>query len=636
MTNAIQKLFLLFTCVIIIPKESFTQERWTGHQAENWSKQHPWPVGCNYIPAKAINQLEMWQSATFDTATINEELGYAESIGMNTLRVFLHDLLWKQDCKGFKKRIGQFLAIASRHHIQPAFVFFDDCWSPDPKLGKQPDPIPGRHNSGWVRSPSQAVHDDSTRWGYLELYVKDILRTFKDDRRILFWDLYNEPGNSGYGDHSEPLLRKVFQWARAVNPSQPLTVGIWDASFKGISAMQLNKSDIISFHNYGDSAQLRKQIENLQAYKRPLVCTEWLARGYGSQVATNLPLFHQYKVGAINWGFVSGKTNTIYPWTSLEKPFTEEPVPWHHDLFHSDGAPYDENEVELFRKLTGKKTARPVDAIISELHNPNGKSILVAAHRADWRNNPENSIAAVKSAIAMGVDIIEVDVKKTKDGQLVIMHDYTLDRTTTGKGRVEDYTLDTLKTLYLRNGYRLPTRHRIPTLEEVMLAAKGKAMVNLDHCYPYIREAYAILQKTGTVDHALFKGEPIADSVISKYSDILPHITYMPIIGLNANTPDTVMNPYLRILHPVAFELIFDKDSFPILQHLPALGQSQARLWVNTLWPSLCGGHDDDLAYDEHNTEVSWGWMIRKGFTIIQTDRPAALLAYLRKRKLHR
>lgn len=270
---------------------------------------------------------------------------------MTTMRVFLHDLVWKADAKGFKKRINQFLSIANRHHIKPFFVFFDDCWKPDPQLGKQPDPVPGKHNSGWVRSPSQAVHNDSTQWGYLEAYVKDILKTFGKDKRILMWDLYNEPGNSDYNQRSLPLLKKAFQWARAVHPSQPLTVAVWEAKRTTITEFSIKQSDVISFHNYGDSSQLRRQIESLEQLRRPLICTEWLARSYGSSVETNLPVFYKYKVGAVNWGFVSGKTNTIYPWSSIGKPFTKEPFPWHHDLLRPGGAPYDRKEMDLFQQL---------------------------------------------------------------------------------------------------------------------------------------------------------------------------------------------------------------------------------------------------------------------------------------------
>jgi glycerophosphoryl diester phosphodiesterase len=275
-----------------------------------------------------------------------------------------------------------------------------------------------------------------------------------------------------------------------------------------------------------------------------------------------------------------------------------------------------------------------VNAIISEFKNPLGKEVLVAAHRGDWRNAPENSIAAIKYAIAMGVDIVEIDLQKTADGQLVVMHDEKIDRTTTGKGKVSDFTLDSLKTLYLRNGCGVPTHHRIPTLEEAMLAAKGKVMVNLDKSYRYINEAYAVLEKTGTVNQAIFKGDLPAGKVIDDYAAVLKKIQYMSIVSLDDSAALNTIHDAVSQIKPVAFELIFKSDTSAILSHLKDI--KQCRLWVNSLWASLNGGHYDDMAFDDGNIKDSWQWLLDRGFTIIQTDRPAALLAYLRKKGLHK
>lgn len=271
---------------------------------------------------------------------------------------------------------------------------------------------------------------------------------------------------------------------------------------------------------------------------------------------------------------------------------------------------------------------RPVDRIIQQLQQPQSNQVLVAAHRADWRNHPENSIAAIENAIAMGVDIIEVDLKKTKDGHLVILHDFTLNRTTTGKGKVEDLTLDSLQQLFLRNGYMLPTRHRIPTLEEVMLTVKGRAMINLDHGYPYIREAYAVLESTGTVDHALFKGDKPWDSVVADYGDIARKIHYMPIVELNDSSDARLVQSFAGA-RAVAFELVFDREGYKLLDSIAAIRRRGARVWVNTLWPALCAGKDDDSV-------GAWEWVVKKGFTIIQTDRPGELVKWLRRRGLHK
>lgn len=333
---------------------TFSQsEIWSKEKAKNWYQQQGWLVGADFLPSTAINQLEMWQAESFDSATIHKELGWAAKIGMNVMRVYLHDLAWKADAAGFKKRMNEFLEISSRHKIKILFCIFDDCWNPDAKTGKQPEPKPGVHNSGWVRSPNMAVHNDSQQWDYLEKYVKDILSSFKNDSRILMWDLYNEPANSGYGMSSFPLLKKIFEWAWTVRPSQPLTVGVWFMDFPEINKYQLENSDVITFHNYSDTTSMKTAIDSLQKRGRPVICTEYMARTNNSKFETHLPILKRYHVGAINWGLVSGKSNTIFPWGSKEG--SPEPNPWFHDVFRKDGSPYDKNEVELIKKLTGKK-----------------------------------------------------------------------------------------------------------------------------------------------------------------------------------------------------------------------------------------------------------------------------------------
>ena len=325
---------------------------WTAEKANAWYKEHKWLTGANYIPANAINQLEMWQAETFDSATIDKELGWAESIGFNTLRVFLHSIAWKTDPEGFKKRVDQFLAIADRHHIQPLFVFFDDCWNKTPKAGLQPAPRTGIHNSGWVQDPGQPASADSVNFPGLEKYVKDVLTTFAHDKRILLWDLYNEPGNSGKKDSTLPLLKKIFEWAREVNPDQPVSAGLWDWELENFNTFQLNNSDVITYHNYDEAPAHLRVVQLLKANGKPLICTEYMARTRNSRFATILPLLKKENVGAINWGFVDGKTNTIYAWDT-PLPDGSQPVEWFHDIFHKDGTPYRQDEVNLIRKLNG-------------------------------------------------------------------------------------------------------------------------------------------------------------------------------------------------------------------------------------------------------------------------------------------
>ncbi len=342
---------------------------WSKEQANNWYKEQPWLVGANFIPSSAINQLEMWQEDSFDTITINRELGLAKSIGMNSMRVYLHDLLWDQDSTGFVKRMNTFLEIAHNHQIKPLFVLFDSCWDPFPKLGRQKEPVPFVHNSGWVQSPGLEVLKDSTQYPRLERYVKGVIRSFKKDDRILGWDVWNEPdntNNSSYGkqelankvDYVLPLLQKTFVWARSVNPDQPLTSGVWhgdwstDEQLKAIDKLQLEESDIISFHNYDNGEEFEKRILWLQRYGRPILCTEYMARGNNSTFQGSLPVAQKYRVGAYNWGLVDGKTQTKMPWDSWDKKYTADPVLWFHEIFNRDGSPYRMEEAEFIKAKT--------------------------------------------------------------------------------------------------------------------------------------------------------------------------------------------------------------------------------------------------------------------------------------------
>lgn len=340
--------------------------QWSTEKANAWYAKQGRIIGSNYVPFNAINQLEMFQAETFDSATIDKELAMAEDLGMNTMRVFMHDLLWKQDAAAFKKRLDTFLSICAKHKIRPMLVFFDSVWDPNPVLGKQKDPTPGVHNSGWVQSPGAAILTDSTKWGELENYVVDIVTTFKDDDRILAWDMVNEPDNPVTQYPPTPdkaalgfkLARESFGWARKVNPSQPITSAPWRDDWSNPEQMgDMNKwlfenSDIITFHNYSDSTDFKTRVEQLQRYNRPLICTEYLARSVESKFQTILPVAKRYNVGLINWGFVSGKTNTKYPWSSWQTPFSKDPEPWHHEIFREDGAPYDPAEIKVIKEFT--------------------------------------------------------------------------------------------------------------------------------------------------------------------------------------------------------------------------------------------------------------------------------------------
>ena len=329
------------------------REVWTTQQANEWYSNLQWLRGSNFIPSTAINQLEMWQAETFDPETISRELGYAESIGFNSMRVYLHHLAWQIDPDGFKNRIREYLEIADNHGISTMFVLFDDCWNPTYEAGKQPDPKPGIHNSGWLRDPGDSILINPEMIINLEVYVKDVLTSFADDNRIVVWDLYNEPGNSGYGDKSLPLLEKVFSWGREVNPSQPLSSGVWNWGLKELSEYQLNNSDVITYHNYGSPEDHQWFIDTLRTLtEKPLICTEYMARTRNSTFMNTLPILKSENIGAYNWGLVAGKTNTIYAW---DTPLTDgsEPKLWFHDIIRKDGTPYSREEVDLIKNITG-------------------------------------------------------------------------------------------------------------------------------------------------------------------------------------------------------------------------------------------------------------------------------------------
>ena len=325
--------------------------RWSIEQANAWSAETGWLRGCNFNPSTAINQLENWQAETFDTLTIDRELGWAAAIGMNCMRNYLHHVAWEVDKEGFKSRMDKYLQIADKHGIKTIFCIFDDCWNPTYQAGKQPDPKPGVHNSGWVRDPGDLLFSDSTLIHVLEAYVKDILTSFKDDKRIAMWDLYNEPGYSGYGNKSLPLLKKVFEWGWQVRPSQPLTSGVWSKNLTDLNKFQLANSDIITYHNYSNPEDHQAAIDTLKKYGRPMVCTEYMARRNNSLFGNIMPLLKKNGIGAINWGLVAGKSNTKYAW---DEPIPDgaEPKLWFHEIFKPDGTPYRQEEVDLIKSLT--------------------------------------------------------------------------------------------------------------------------------------------------------------------------------------------------------------------------------------------------------------------------------------------
>ena len=387
MKKTIKLICIIFLSLIFIQCQKspspVADYRWTEERAWQWHNENGWMVGTNFNPSTSINQLEFWQEDTYDPETIERELEWSAELGMNMHRVYLHNLLWDQDSIGFLERVDNYLNISESKDIKTLFVLLDDVWHPVPKLGKQPEPIPFVHNSGWVQAPGSEILGDSSRHDELKNYVKGVISHFADDKRVVGWDLYNEPDNVASSDpenlvnninfrglnrgpevkekhiYSLSLLKKIFMWAREVNPSQPLTVGLWKDSetwndidnLSEIDRFAISNSDVISFHAYGDLEETRKKIEDLEKFNRPLLCTEYLARGEQNTFQIMLPLFKEKEIAAVNWGFVAGKTNTAFPWSSWQVEFDSLPKIWHHDIYLPDKTPYDEKEIAFLKNI---------------------------------------------------------------------------------------------------------------------------------------------------------------------------------------------------------------------------------------------------------------------------------------------
>ena len=285
--------------------------------------------------------------------------------------------------------------------------------------------------------------------------------------------------------------------------------------------------------------------------------------------------------------------------------------------------------------LTTQKTekkATSIEDLIANLENSKDNQVIVVSHRGDWRNAPENSLQAIKNCIDMGVDMVEIDVRKTKDGQLVLMHDKTIDRTTTGKGKVEDWTLDSLKTLQLKDGLGVATPHKIPTLEEALMVSKDKILVNLDKSYDIFKECYEVAKKTGTLKQIVVKGTIGRQQVEEEFGEYLDEVYFMPIVRLYDPEAKTIIDDYMANHIPVAFEFTAPQDTIALIERFDDIRAQGASVWVNSLWPHHNGGHNDEKAALDPTV---YDWFIKNHIDMIQTDRPQLLLNYLRERGLH-
>ena len=322
--------------------------RWSEEKANEWQKKTGWLFGFNYVNSTAVNSTEMWQKETYDRETIKRELAIGAKTGYNSCRVFLQYIVWENERGGFLETFRDFCEIAHTNGISVMPIIFDDCAfaGKEPYLGRQDEPLPLVHNSGWTPSPGATIADNPDKEQDLRDYVTSIVGSFKDSKYIAAWDLYNEPGNNGRKEKSLPLVEKAFVWARETGPSQPLTAGIWE--FQKYDMEFAEMSDIISYHDYTPLNSSKEKIEMLRRYNRPVICTEWLLRQRGNSFETHMPLFVETISGAYNWGLISGKTQTNLHWG------TNDAIPeiWQHDLYYADGKPYDAAEIELIKKFT--------------------------------------------------------------------------------------------------------------------------------------------------------------------------------------------------------------------------------------------------------------------------------------------
>ena len=356
-------------------------ERWTEAEATAWWDARPWVCGFNFLPSTAVNFIEMWQAGSFDAPRIETELRWAADIGFNACRINLHPLVWEHDRDGLLGRLDWIMGTAARLGIDTVPCLFDDCGfgGEEPQYGPQPDPVPGVHNSRAVASPGRACVMDRDGWPVLESYLRDIVCSFRDDPRVLFWDLYNEPGNrmifraDGFREfdpalepHSKALMKAAFAWARSESPEQPLTVAAWSTPLPGtdlppyqtgIDHAALALSDITSFHAYWATTHVARFIDHLASLGRPMICTEWMARAIDSRIEDQLKLFKDRGVGCFQWGFVKGRTQTHLPWPAdlvrAHGGIANREI-WFHDVLHEDGSPYDPREIATIRSLTGR------------------------------------------------------------------------------------------------------------------------------------------------------------------------------------------------------------------------------------------------------------------------------------------
>ncbi|MBP3381696.1 MAG: cellulase family glycosylhydrolase [Clostridia bacterium] len=348
---------------------------WSKERANEWYNARPWIRGCNFMGSDCANRIDQWQEEGFEErlAVADTELELVAKTGFNSIRIIPEFYVWKHQHDGFMDRFERYIATAAKHGISCMVVFGNDCMPPKEEALKRFHL--GKQNVDWGYHGGRKVsqHGAQAGPGYHLLdepelakehyeWVREIVTKYKDDERIIMWDVFNEPGNSNRGNLSMPHLKEFFRIIREIDPIQPLTVGIWNTSkgLSGISEIEryaLENSDIISFHNYGSYIENVKLIKELKAFGRPLVNTEWLARCLDNNVQEIFPLFYLENIGCYNWGFVAGKYQTYEPWNSVWEQYAENPqmkwdfTKWFHDLYRPNLRPYDPKEIELIKSF---------------------------------------------------------------------------------------------------------------------------------------------------------------------------------------------------------------------------------------------------------------------------------------------
>ena len=346
---------LICICVALTAAISATAQSkvWSTEQAQKWGKENPWYCGVNYIPATAINYTAMWDKTSFSPEVIEKEMKLMKSLGMNCARIVMQYAVYEEDPAYFIRTLDRFLSICDKYGVKVMPIFFDDCAfgvNTDPTVGKQPEPLEGWYAWVWSPSPGYSMVVDERTHGKLEKYVKEVMNHFKNDPRIFVWDLYNEPTNTTMPERSWPLLRKIFTWAREVNPKQPITSGLWNGN-KELNDFLASNSDIITFHCYASKEETEKVMKEHLKLGRPTICTEWMNRVAHSTIPEILPMLKEAHVGSMMWGLVNGKTQTHLCWGHRPEQLPYTGV-WQHDIYKGDYTPYSAKEIEIIKKTT--------------------------------------------------------------------------------------------------------------------------------------------------------------------------------------------------------------------------------------------------------------------------------------------